>query len=202
MSTINGKVCVVDGVAVDKVFSDGKQVYGRNLLLDTDFNNLPQYWTSRAGTVTGTFNGHNVIYYDAKAITGDFSDVLKQPIYDPALTTNRVLPGHWYTLSFYAKGVGQMTTYIYSSVVNVDVDSYIDGVKLGYTKNDGSNIWDLTDGWTRYTYTFKSKSSFPATGVQNVLWRLFKGNEAYITMPQLEEGTLATHYSPAPEDVM
>jgi len=32
MSTINGKVCVVDGVAVDKVFSDGKQVYGRNLI--------------------------------------------------------------------------------------------------------------------------------------------------------------------------
>lgn len=35
MSTINGKVCVVDGVAVDKVFSDGKQVYGRNLLTGT-----------------------------------------------------------------------------------------------------------------------------------------------------------------------
>ena len=35
MSTINGKVCVVDGVAVDKVFSNGKQVYGRNLALRT-----------------------------------------------------------------------------------------------------------------------------------------------------------------------
>lgn len=35
MSTINGKVCVVDGVAVDKVFSNGRQVYGRNLALGT-----------------------------------------------------------------------------------------------------------------------------------------------------------------------
>ena len=35
MATINGKACVVNGVFVDKVFSDGKQVYGRNLLLDT-----------------------------------------------------------------------------------------------------------------------------------------------------------------------
>lgn len=35
MSTINGKVCVVDGVAVDKVFSNGKQVYGRNLVTGT-----------------------------------------------------------------------------------------------------------------------------------------------------------------------
>lgn len=30
MSTINGKACVVNGTPVDKVFSDGKQVYGRN----------------------------------------------------------------------------------------------------------------------------------------------------------------------------
>lgn len=35
MSTINGNVCVVDGVAVDKVFSNGKQVYGRNLFMGT-----------------------------------------------------------------------------------------------------------------------------------------------------------------------
>ena len=35
MTTINGKACIVNGVPVDKVFSDGKQVYGRNLLLDT-----------------------------------------------------------------------------------------------------------------------------------------------------------------------
>jgi len=48
MSTINGKVCVVDGVAVDKVFSDGKQVYGRNLLPGT--NQGLTNWTFGAGT--------------------------------------------------------------------------------------------------------------------------------------------------------
>lgn len=31
MSTINGKACVVNGKPVDKVYSDGAQVYGRNL---------------------------------------------------------------------------------------------------------------------------------------------------------------------------
>ena len=35
MPTINGKACVVNGTPVDKVFSDGKQVYSRNLLLGT-----------------------------------------------------------------------------------------------------------------------------------------------------------------------
>lgn len=35
MSTINGQVCVVNGNTVDKVFSNGKQVYGRNLITGT-----------------------------------------------------------------------------------------------------------------------------------------------------------------------
>lgn len=38
MPTINGRACVVDGVPVDKVFSNGKQVYGRNLLAGIDKN--------------------------------------------------------------------------------------------------------------------------------------------------------------------
>ena len=33
MSTINGRACVIDGKAVDKVYSNGKIVYGRNLLI-------------------------------------------------------------------------------------------------------------------------------------------------------------------------
>ena len=36
MSTINGRACVVNGKAVDKVFSNGKQVYGRNLASASD----------------------------------------------------------------------------------------------------------------------------------------------------------------------
>ena len=35
MATINGRSCVVNGTPVDKVFSDGRQVYGRNLLTGT-----------------------------------------------------------------------------------------------------------------------------------------------------------------------
>lgn len=185
--------------ALDKF--NNMQVGGVNLLLDTGFNNLPQYWIARAGTVNGTFNGHNVIYYDAQTITNDFIEVLRQPVYNPSLTTNRVLPNQWYTLSFYAKGTGQMSTYVYGSFVDTSAGSYIDGVKSNYAGSDGNHTWDLTDGWTRHTYTFKSKSSFQSMGVQNVLWRLFKGNTVYITMPQLETGTLATDYSPAPEDV-
>ena len=34
MATINGRACVANGKPVDKVFSDGKQVYNRNLWSD------------------------------------------------------------------------------------------------------------------------------------------------------------------------
>lgn len=35
MPTINGRACVVDGKPVDKVYSNGRQIYGRNLILDS-----------------------------------------------------------------------------------------------------------------------------------------------------------------------
>jgi len=76
--------------------------------------------------VSGTFNGNNVIYYDATKLTDGFTEVFQQPIYDPALTNNRVLPSHWYILSFYAKGVGQM-------------NSYVDGAKWVYMASGGSH---------------------------------------------------------------
>lgn len=201
MANITYGTWIKNGKPIDAVYQNGVKVYGRNLLLGTDFNDLPKYWISRAGTVSGTFNGHNVIYYDAKTITFSSAEVLKQTIYDPALTNNRVLPSRWYTLSFYAKGLGQMTSYVYSNFVDTSAGSYIDGVKTGATV-DGSHDWNLTDSWTRHTYTFKSKSSFPTTEVQNVLFRAYKGNTVYITMPKFEAGTLATEYSPAPEDIL
>lgn len=39
MPTINGRACVVNGTPVDKVFSDGRQVYGRNLIVKSDLKN-------------------------------------------------------------------------------------------------------------------------------------------------------------------
>ena len=48
MTTINGKACVVNGVPVDKVFSDGKQVYERNLVIGTS-NELKTITTSGWG---------------------------------------------------------------------------------------------------------------------------------------------------------
>ena len=50
MTTINGRACIVNGVPVDKVFSDGKQVYGRNLLIGTS-DNVVHYNSTNGYTV-------------------------------------------------------------------------------------------------------------------------------------------------------
>ena len=47
MPTINGKVCVVNGTPVDKVFSDGRQVYGRNLVSGTGQEYVMEYGIPR-----------------------------------------------------------------------------------------------------------------------------------------------------------
>jgi len=45
MTTINGRACVVNGTPVDKVFRNGKLVYGRNMLTGT---------SDKPSTITGT----------------------------------------------------------------------------------------------------------------------------------------------------
>ncbi|WP_421429910.1 hypothetical protein [Lactiplantibacillus plantarum] len=52
MPTINSRACVVNGTPVDKVFSNGNQVYGRNLLKGT--SNLQDYTLSGAHWQSGS----------------------------------------------------------------------------------------------------------------------------------------------------
>lgn len=66
MTTINGKVCVVNGTPVDKVFSDGRQVYGRNYILNSD-NYL--IGTGKQQKVIGDISGDNLKKLRGKQVT-------------------------------------------------------------------------------------------------------------------------------------
>ena len=61
MPTINGRVCVVNGTPVDKVFSNGQQVYGRNLLISTSSSSTNGQTTihgssaDKTGYISGLF---------------------------------------------------------------------------------------------------------------------------------------------------
>lgn len=80
MPTINGRACVVNGTPVDKVFSDGKQVYSRNLLIGSTDNVV--HYTSIGGftvwqSYVTKFNIGDTLNLSADITSNSGSTVLK-----------------------------------------------------------------------------------------------------------------------------
>lgn len=74
-----------------------------------------------------------------------------------------IMSGQWYTLSFYARGSGDLNTYVYDYGGRVLSDAsadmpMADGVKETAFKNDGSHTWELTAEWVRHIYTFRVRT--------------------------------------------
>ena len=178
MPTINGKACVVNGTPVDKVFSNGRQVYGRNLYVDTkDFNNLG-VWTNWSNSYkTGEkFNGLTVM--GMKVDWGGLGQI------------KQVAKGETYTFSVYARyqsGTGKSV--VFSIPINSTVTFVIDHFQFS-----------LNETWQRISATFTVLSD----GVADIsLARTNENTNTLLTAgPKLEKGTIATPWSPAPEDVM
>lgn len=102
--------------------------------------------------------------------------------------------GETYTLSFYAKGSGQITSYLYPDAVYGWINS--DGsLTLAQNGNDaagdGASNIQLTDKWTLYVITWTTK----ATAQRNlIISRLLPNTDCYIAAPKLEIGGQATRY--------
>lgn len=71
MPTINGKACVINGTPVDKMFSDGKLVYQRNLLLNTQsfdsswvWENIEHIFANGFLTLSSTNSNSSRMYQD------------------------------------------------------------------------------------------------------------------------------------------
>lgn len=74
-----------------------------------------------------------------------------------------IMSGQWYTLSFYARGSGNLNTYVYDYGGRVLSDAsadmpMADGVKETAFKNDGRHTWELTSEWVRHIYTFRVRT--------------------------------------------
>lgn len=74
-----------------------------------------------------------------------------------------IMSGQWYTLSFYARGSGNLNTYVYDYGGRILSDAsadmpLADGVKETAFKNDGSHTWELTAEWVRHIYTFRVRT--------------------------------------------
>lgn len=138
-----------------------------------------------------TFNGFSYVDYELTANTG----------YVDIINWNNVLEpesNQTYTLSFWAKGSGKITTYFYPSVVKTGYNS--DGKTT--TSMDGSIDFVLTEEWKRHWVTWTTMSN--VSGSKNLVLARFNnkaiGHICYAA-PKFELGNKATDWSPAPEDV-
>lgn len=193
MPTINGRACVVNGTPVDKVFSNGRQVYGRNLLQGT--GTASGDVAGGNGTfIQGAFNG-----YDAVKTNVQFQE--RYIDLKSALGRINAQAGDWVTISVYVKADKQIDTgrlCVYRALGNVDASTN-DGA-LNYIQMSDKPI---TTQWQQYSWSFQINNVslqrqitrveyYPSTGDNWIYWAGW----------MLEEGSVATPWTPAPEDVM
>jgi len=158
MSTINGKVCVVDGVAVDKVFSDGKQVYGRNYLLGTGTPN----------TITGTKkNGDRLGTYP---LSPDFLNV---PIGTPI------------TITYDVDAVNADDGLLYVSFGGDIWSTFVFAKKNVEGKNHISQTFNLTQSLTSKDYVrFTVDNSAATYTLSNVMFETGATATSYSPAPE------------------
>lgn len=188
MPTVNGRACVVNGTPVDKVFSNGRQVYGRNLYTDTkSFNNLAS-WYIAAGDpsifwkkTTDTYNGFVVMQTTiswnglSQFIQVKKGDVLTYSVYARYTSGTRISGIYW--------------------ALNLSTE----GSYNTATVNQGVSVVTITDSWQRVS------STVVATSDGYLRPRLEQDarntNTLQIAGIKVERGSVATPWTPAPEDV-
>lgn len=163
MPTINGRACVVNGTPVDKVFSDGRQVYGRNLVSGTSSDwqkvSIPSGW--------GTTH-------------------LSNPVYE-------IKDGETYTLQVEVRNI---TSPIMLEAFNFTAAGAGNGLLApkAYASDDVKMIVTFTAKLPEGYAYFRPDLAFtnPLTSPGSYEYRQFK----------VEQGSVATPWTPAPEDVL
>ena len=113
--------------------------------------------------------------------------------------------GGTYTLSFWAKGTGEMTTFFYGQRGFLPVSSGTTSQGLVSKAGDGNCRFTLSADWQRY-YVFYKLAETPAEAIniyKHVLFRHVSRSttdEIWLAGVKLERGNLATDYSENPED--
>ena len=219
MAIINGKALVKDGNPPDRVYSNGKLVYGRNLSNNTQLNYdiLP----------TGISNGGGTGKSEKIAIT-DLSGFSWGRKYTPSTRVaqsgmrvvtdvSKLKIGDTITNSFWVKNTGNRPIrfipqlgFRYGTGAEPN-----EGVSTGWNYTGGSDIEVKNDGkWIKLTFTTIIPQPTVASNrtgdiLKSVVHYAYSSGtmmplavtDTFIISPlKLELGTTATPWTPAPED--
>ena len=147
--------------------------------------------TTKRTIAEDTFNGFTYIDYEVKSNTSYVDILAWDSVFEPEKE-------QIYTLSFWAKGTGTITSHFYPNCVKEGYNS--DGRKT--TSLDGAINFNLTSEWKRHWVTWTTLSN--VSGLKNIIVARFNNNavgQICVAAPKFELGNKATDWSPAPEDV-
>lgn len=159
------------------------------------------------GTKKFDTNGTNLFIKDGyvNATEGDFKVISGQVDDEGSLsykdlcewTDVKVEAGNYYTLSFYASGLGSFTSFLYHVGGGCVSEGYnSEGNKT--TASDGNIQFRLTSEFKRYWVTWKVGKSDGSERVLPV--RLSRGADIQMYGVKFERGNVATDWSPSPAD--
>ena len=177
MATINGKALVRDGKPLDRVYSNGQLVYGRNLLLGTRDWTDNTRWDQRGTVTKETYRGMAI------ASTS-------KPWWSPRYSVryaNILQVGKTYTFSTYVRNTSDTAT---------NVAPYYEA-RIAVPLYTPTSLPAHTD-WFRVSITFKCVKD-PTTSIDTLRW---EGQNAltngFIQFAgyKLEEGNIATDWTP------
>ena len=147
-----------------------------------------------------TYNNCAVRYFKNADANSAYQDIVE---YKNALYPDL---GGTYTLSFWAKGTGEMTTFFYGQRGFLSVLSGTTSQGFVSKSGDGNCRFTLSPDWQRYYVVYKLADT-PAEATSIYKHVLFRHNsrsttdEVWLAGVKLERGNLATDYSENPEDV-
>jgi hypothetical protein len=184
MATINGKALVRDGKPLDRVYSNGRLVYGRNLLLGTiNWVGDSTRWAKR-GTVTDNSGTYR------EMIVASSAGAWTSPIY--MMQNAGILQvGKTYTFSTYVRNTSDTDTNV--------APYYEPGVVV--PTGTTTSLPAHTD-WFRVSITFQCIKD-PTTSTLGLRWEgqnALTNGQIQFAGYKLEEGNQATDWTPAPED--
>ena len=154
----------------------------------------------RSQLLSETYNNCVVRYFKNADANSAYQDIVEY--------SNALYPelGGTYTLSFWAKGTGEMTTFFYGHRGYLPVSSGTTSQSLVSKAGDGNCRFTLSTDWQRYYVVYKLADA-PADATSIYKHVLFRHNsrsttdEIWLAGVKLEKGNLATDYSESPEDV-
>jgi hypothetical protein len=194
MADITHGTWINNGTPVDEVFSNGRQVYGRNLLINSSSSATNKYTMipGASANITGVYSRTDS--YEQVIASSGFVELFYRPMVPSTSNLYGLTPGETYTLS----GSASHTTGELK-------------FRAGYGTNgkwSGSDITDLgiavSDGsvFTPFSYTFTIPVGVSGAYISLQNYDYTAGGLFRFNNMKLEKGSVATPWTLSPEDIL